>query len=307
MSSSSRMPTHPARTLSLPALNASESAEPTAATRLRDLSPTPAESLTRTVNIIAATESSSVEAKATEKTPRKKHCLLSYDEIPEWYRENEHIRYGYRPVSGSVRTSFSSWKYLHNETVNIYSHLIPALVFVLGLWYISQYLHAHYSRVTTSDELIFAFFLLTATVCLGFSSTYHTLMNHSFALESVWLRLDFVGIVLLTLGDFVSGIYMVFWCEPLLREIYWAMVSHISSLIVNRFISTNTDMSDSDIRSPDDVCHGESQVPRSSLAYLSNIMLHWHWHFWYCATCAWYLFVRLDTDAQTIGDAVLPY
>lgn len=43
-------------------------------------------------------------------------------------------------------------------------------------------------------------------------------------MERVWLRLDLVGIVLLTADDLVSGTYMVFWCEPLLRGIYWAMV-----------------------------------------------------------------------------------
>lgn len=58
------------------------------------------------------------------------------------------------------------------------------------------------------------------------SSTYRTLINHSYALETIWLRLDFFGIIFLTLGDFVSGIYTVFWCEPLQRKIYWAMVSY---------------------------------------------------------------------------------
>lgn len=154
----------------------------------------------------------------------EKPRLLTFDELPEWYQDNVHIRAGYRPVSGSVVSSFFSWRYIHNETINIYSHLIPALVFFLGEWYIIQYLHTQYARVTVLDDFIFAFFLLTATVCLGFSTTYHTLINHSYELETKWLRLDFVGIALLTIGDFVSGIYMVFWCEPMQRRIYWAMV-----------------------------------------------------------------------------------
>ncbi len=29
----------------------------------------------------------------------------------------------------------------------------------------------------------------------------------------MWLRADLVGIVVMRLGDFVSGVYMVFWCE----------------------------------------------------------------------------------------------
>lgn len=35
-------------------------------------------------------------------------------------------------------------------------------------------------------------------------------MNHSHEVEQLWLRLDLVGIVDLTLGDFVPGIHMVY-------------------------------------------------------------------------------------------------
>lgn len=121
--------------------------------------------------------------------------------------------------------SFRSWSYIHNESVNIYSHLIPAVAFLLGEWYIQYYLISRYSNITCADFFIFSFFLLTAVICLALSTTYHTLMNHSYKVEQLWLRLDLIGIVVLTLGDFVSGIYMVFWCEPLERKIYWSMVS----------------------------------------------------------------------------------
>jgi adiponectin receptor len=150
--------------------------------------------------------------------------LVTYDEIPAWYQDNDYIREGYRPVSGSAWLSFASWLYIHNETMNIYTHLFPAASFLLGACYIVDYLHSNYKDVTFVDDLILVFFLLTATVCLGLSTTYHTLINHSFAVETFWLRLDFIGIVLLTLGSFVSGIYVAFWCEPPQRKIYWAMV-----------------------------------------------------------------------------------
>ncbi len=155
---------------------------------------------------------------------KRRSQLLAYEEIPEWYQDNEFIRHGYRPVSCSARVSFASWLYLHNESVNIFSHLIPAIGFLLGEWYIQDHLHGRYPGVTTSDHLTFAFFLLTATTCLTLSATYHTMINHSHEIESLWLRLDLVGIVVLTLGDFVSGIYLVFWCESLQRKIYWSMV-----------------------------------------------------------------------------------
>lgn len=164
-------------------------------------------------------------SRSLSKAGKARKVLLSFGELPEWHQDNQYILHGYRPISGSVRVSFCSWSYVHNESVNIYSHLIPAVAFLLGEWYIQSYLRSRYSHITGIDSFIFSFFLLTAVTCLGFSTTYHTLMNHSYEVEQLWLRFDLIGIVVLTLGDFVSGIYMVFWCEPLQRKIYWSMVS----------------------------------------------------------------------------------
>lgn len=160
----------------------------------------------------------------TKVTRAARKALLAFEELPEWHQDNEFILHGYRPISGSAKVSFHSWSYIHNESVNIFSHLIPAVAFLLGEWYILEYLTSRYSNVTGTDFFIFTFFLLTAVVCLGLSATYHTLTNHSSEVEQLFLRFDLVGIVILTLGDFVSGIYMVFWCEPLQRKIYWSMV-----------------------------------------------------------------------------------
>lgn len=150
--------------------------------------------------------------------------LLSYYELPEWYKDNEFIRHGYRPVSGSVRACLSSWFGLHTETINIYSHLIPSVLFLLLEAGVFRYLQFKYPNVTLGDQLVFAIFLQSATICLGFSAAYHTLLNHSHAVCGRWLQFDFVGIIVLTLGMFVSGISMVFYCERALKQVYWTMV-----------------------------------------------------------------------------------
>ncbi|OWT42544.1 hemolysin-III family protein [Pochonia chlamydosporia 170] len=154
-------------------------------------------------------------------------ALLLFDEMPEWFRResNQWVLHGYRAISGSVHASFCSWSYIHNESVNIYSHLIPAILFLLGEGYIQQYLASRYSGVTGADFIAFSIFMLTAVTCLSLSATYHTLMNHSQHMEHFCLRLDMLGVVIFILGDLVLGIYMVFWCEPLPRNIYWSMVS----------------------------------------------------------------------------------
>ncbi|KAJ5923412.1 hemolysin-III channel protein Izh2 [Penicillium verhagenii] len=160
--------------------------------------------------------------------------LLSYHEVPGWYADNPYIHSGYRPISKSTQKSLSSLFFLHNESINIYSHLIPAVAFVLAEWALYRYIQIWYPRTPINDQIIFAFFLLTATVCLGISATFHTLMNHSESVCHSWLQLDFVGIIILTLGDFVSGINMVFYCESGLKFIYWGMIGilGLASLMV---------------------------------------------------------------------------
>ncbi|KAL7936382.1 mPR-typeG-protein-coupled receptor [Trichoderma chlorosporum] len=200
----------------------------TSATRLRFSSPRPPVAPADKEN---NSPSPQFSGSAPEVNPARK-LLLSFDELPEWHKDNEFIRHGYRPISGSAKASFHSWSYIHNESVNIFSHLIPSVVFLFGEWYILDYLSRKYPNITPADIFIFVFFLLTAFVCLGLSTIYHTLTNHSPEVDQLWLRFDLVGIVVLTLGDFVSGIYMVFWCESLQRKIYWSMIGVLGSLTI---------------------------------------------------------------------------
>ena len=164
----------------------------------------------------------------------KRPVLLKFDEMPAWFRResNPWILHGYRPISGSAHASFCSWSFVHNESVNIYSHLIPAISFLLGEWYIQQYLVSKYPGVTGADLIAFSIFILTAVTCLSLSTTYHTLLNHSEDVERFCLRLDMLGVVTFILGDFILGIYVVFWCETLPRSIYWSMVSQLPSTII---------------------------------------------------------------------------
>lgn len=114
---------------------------------------------------------------------------------------------------------------MHNETVNIYSHFIPAIVFLLGEFYMLQYLAGRYSRVTIHDLLAFSIFVLTGTICFASSALYHTIMNHSYTVDHFCRRLDMLGIGVFIVGDIVLGVYIVFWCETTLRNIYWSVVS----------------------------------------------------------------------------------
>lgn len=151
-------------------------------------------------------------------------ALLSYDDIPEWYQDSKDIRHGYRPVSNSAVSCLKSLGYLHNETVNIYSHLIPAILFLAGEGLLLWYFHVKYPNASVGDQLVFVLWVLSATICMGLSAGFHTLMNHSECTSQLWLQFDFMGILILIFGDFVSLVYLGFYCERKIQIIYWSMV-----------------------------------------------------------------------------------
>lgn len=154
-------------------------------------------------------------------------ALLNHSQLSPWHQDNEHIRHGYRTETASTRSCFASWAYLHNETANIVSHLLPAVAFIFCPALLFPHFRTYFPEATATERWIGAFFFFAAAACFGISAVYHTLMNHSAYVSSLWLRLDYVGIVILTLGDFVSGIYVVFYCEPELRKVHWTMVSSL--------------------------------------------------------------------------------
>lgn len=150
--------------------------------------------------------------------------LLTVSEIPSWYQNNDYIVAGYRPVSGSLVVCLKSLSYLHNETANIFSHLIPAVSAVVAQAYLWNAFWVRFPNASYRDYLIFEFHALTSVCCFGLSAAYHTVINHSEGVLDMWSGIDYVGILSMILGDFVSGIYVEFYCEPHLQRAYWAMV-----------------------------------------------------------------------------------
>lgn len=108
--------------------------------------------------------------------------------------------------------------------MNIYTHLIPAVVTISGISYLSHLFQTQYPQATPGDLVVFGFFIFTAFSCMALSALYHTMTSHSEPFDHICLRADFCGIILLTLGCFISGIKMAFFCEPLPRKLYWTMV-----------------------------------------------------------------------------------
>ena len=166
-------------------------------------------------------------APAKEVKQKAKQSLTAlWNDTPSWMQDNHYIQTGYRHQSNSYWKSASSITYLHNESVNIWTHLLGAALAAITAVVMYGAIKPRYEMATQDDVMVFSCFFMSAVACLGMSSTYHTLSNHSELVASFGQRLDHVGIVVLIWGSFVPSVYYGFSAEPGLVTLYWTMVSY---------------------------------------------------------------------------------
>lgn len=95
--------------------------------------------------------------------------VVFFEDLPEWMQSDPYIRQGYRQQLSSFKKCYESLFYLHNETVNIWSHLI------VGLFFVSLLLATDYSilrdcpQISASDTLAIQSYLAGAAGCLFLS------------------------------------------------------------------------------------------------------------------------------------------
>lgn len=95
---------------------------------------------------------------------------------PQWMQDNDFLHFGHRPQLPSFKACLMSIFRLHTETGNIWTHLIGC-IFFLGLS-LYLYLFSPYT-LNFEDKIVFGIYFLAVTVCLFFSTVFHTFSCHS--------------------------------------------------------------------------------------------------------------------------------
>jgi adiponectin receptor len=156
---------------------------------------------------------------------RVKHFF--HHQVPDHLRDNPHIITGYRAhytFSECAKSIFS----IHNETGNIWTHLIGAVFFLGCLYFALSGLPPH---AALSDYLMMSVFVMSAVLCLLCSTTFHTFSAHkSIGVYSATAVLDYCGISLLIFGSFTILIHYSLYCFRGWRIFYITCLS-ISCLI----------------------------------------------------------------------------
>ncbi|EFX00527.1 hemolysin-iii channel protein [Grosmannia clavigera kw1407] len=175
--------------------------------------------------------------------PSGRPGLLHWDDLPAWRRDNVFIRHGYRPTSNSYAASIWSITAVHNESVNVWTHLGGAVVAAVlgGCLYLERGpIHETVGRLagdgsvlalallpstqSASSLLVLSCFAAGAVACLGMSATYHALSNHSASVARWGNKLDYSGIVLLIVGSYMPTLYYGLFCHPRWLAVYMYLI-----------------------------------------------------------------------------------
>ncbi|KEF50805.1 uncharacterized protein A1O9_13144, partial [Exophiala aquamarina CBS 119918] len=161
----------------------------------------------------------------TPKNQSAKARTVKWHEVPEWRVDNRIICSGYRLAKGGYVGAFTGLTTLHNETFNVYTHLIGALLLpFIAFAFMSVFSDPRFLNVSIRDYVVFGLYFMVAEACLIFSAVYHLMKDHSEKVAEFWHGMDLLGIVIVTAGTFASAIYYIFLCEPRLQKVHWAII-----------------------------------------------------------------------------------
>ncbi|KAL7409154.1 hemolysin-III related-domain-containing protein [Mrakia frigida] len=152
--------------------------------------------------------------------------LIEFVDLPGMWQNNEFIVGGYRfiPIEDwpkLVRSLFA----VHNETVNIHSHLGSSVLVLLSIPYFIY--STPFTSVTppaTFDTVVLLFFLLAAFKCLFCSATWHLFAGC--ATKRYFLTfacVDYLGISWLIAASVNSVVYFGFYQHPTPMAVYGAL------------------------------------------------------------------------------------
>ncbi|XP_037086402.1 adiponectin receptor protein-like [Pollicipes pollicipes] len=152
--------------------------------------------------------------------------LVSFHALPPWAQDNDYIHKSHRAPMPSFYACFRSIFYIHTETVNIWTHLLGCIGFVIIATY---FLTRPSIEIDYQEKVVFSCFFAGAIVCMGASFIFHTVGCHSKRVLRLFSKFDYCGISLLIVGSFIPWLYYGFYCSFVPKVIYLTCVICLGS------------------------------------------------------------------------------
>ncbi|XP_037287817.2 progestin and adipoQ receptor family member 3 [Rhipicephalus microplus] len=144
--------------------------------------------------------------------------LRTYDEAPEFLRQNPFILKGYRCNFALRRCARSAFEW-NNETLNIWTHLSGFFI-MLALFVHDLVQRLDEVSPSAVDRAFCVAICLTYMTTLLLSVVYHTFNCHSEQCYQRLLKWDVLGVALSLSMTFLSGVHFAFSCRPWLELAY---------------------------------------------------------------------------------------
>lgn len=139
--------------------------------------------------------------------------LYFYSQLDPWQQDNHYIRSGYVKETNSYAGSIRSLLYLHNESVNIYTHLVPAFfAFIFFTIFIDNVVLQNEDHWWVRPT--FMLFGVGLSVCLSLSALFHLFKSHSHLVCKFGNQCDYFGIVVMITCSLISVMSFIFYEEP---------------------------------------------------------------------------------------------
>ena len=152
--------------------------------------------------------------------PNAVQKLMQMDQTPAEYHY-PYILGGYRVNYTLVQClrSIFSW---HNETVNIWTHLLPLICFlVLCAFFLTEFLVHPMDALETVTVAVFFFGI---SVCLFVSCCFHIFKPISVDCQSCLLQFDMSGVAFNIVGNMFVMLYYGFFCEGNTQIAYFCTI-----------------------------------------------------------------------------------
>lgn len=158
--------------------------------------------------------------------------LLNVSEMPRNWSDNSHIKSGYRFCASSSECLWSIF-HVHNETCNIWTHLLGGLgVLWLGFFHLPS--TSAWQQGTWVDRIPMVLFVVAAFKCMMCSVAWHTFCNISkLSWKMRFACVDYLGITVLISASILTTEYTALYCHPFAQAFYMfiTLISAVSGVI----------------------------------------------------------------------------
>jgi len=145
--------------------------------------------------------------------------------------DNPYILSGFRDYAeGSFMECSKSVFHVHNDTMNIWTHILG------GFWAILALYEVLFSPLTSagsfSDKIIFTLFLTCSTACFSASAAYHIFRSHSVEMYKLFLLFDVGAIAFQLFGSVLLITYFEMSCHSNWRSTWLISLLSLFSVTV---------------------------------------------------------------------------